>query len=106
MGNDIALCPLTGPAVWTGWVDTGLEASSNMDHEEVPPGRPPGAREGRDRWSSSAMELRTPGVGEAAKWGFSDGDSSEYCFVKDVEKSRRGIPMKVWAFLDEKRFVL
>lgn len=52
------------------------------------------------------MELRTPGVEEAAKRGFSDGDSLEYCFVKDVEKSRRGIPMKVWAFLDEKRFVL
>lgn len=106
MGNDSALSSLTGPAVWTGWVDTGLEASSNMDHEEVPPGRPPRAREGRDRWSSSAMELRTPGVEEAAEWGLSDGDSSEYCFVEDVEKSRRGVPMKVWAFLDGKRFVL
>lgn len=69
-------------------MDTGLEASSNMDHEEVLPGRPPGAREGRDRWSSSAMELRTPGVGEAAERGLSDGDSSAYCFVEDVEKSR------------------
>lgn len=74
-----------------------------MDHEEVLPGRPPGAREG---WSSSAMELRTPGVGEAAERGLSDGDSSAYCFVEDVEKSRRGVPMKVWGFLDEKRFVL
>lgn len=74
--------------MWTGWVDTGLEASSNMDHEEVLSGRPPGAREGRDRWSSSAMELRTPGVGEAAERGLSDGDSSAYCFVEDVEKSK------------------
>ena len=77
-----------------------------MDREEVTPGRPPGAREGRDRWSSSAMELRTPGVGEAAGRGLSDRYGSEYCFVEDVEKSRRGVPMRVWASLDGKRFVL
>lgn len=77
-----------------------------MDHEEVPPGRPPGAREGRDRRSSSAMELRAPGVGEPAKRGLPDGDSSEYCFVEDVEKSKGGAPMKVWAFLDGTRFAL
>lgn len=83
MGKDSSLRPLTGPVVWTG-----LGASSNVDHEEVPPGRPPGAREGRERWSGSALEFRTPGVGEAAERGLSDGDSSEYCFAEDVEKSR------------------
>lgn len=103
MGDNTALCPLTALAVGSGWVDVELEGSSNMGHEEVPPERPPGATEGRD---SSAMVLRAPGVRELAERGIPDGVSSEYCFAKDLEKSRGGVPMKVWAFLEGKGLVL
>lgn len=97
-GDNTPLCPPTALAVGPGWVDAELEGSSNMGHEEVPPERPPGATEGRD---SSAMELRAPGVREPAGEA-----SSEYCFVKDLEKSRGGVPMKVQAFLEGKGLVL
>lgn len=103
MDDNTSLRPLTALAVGPGWVDAELKGSSNMGHEEVLPGSPPGATEGRD---SFARELRAPGVRGPAERGIPDGASSEYCFVKDLEKSRGGVPMKVRAFLDGKWFVL
>lgn len=37
-GKDTPLCTLSATSASTGWVDAGLEATSNLDHEGVPPG--------------------------------------------------------------------
>lgn len=101
-GQDTPLCTLSATSASTGWGDAGFEATSDLDHEGVPPGsqRLPGARGGGDRWVNSAMELKNSGVGEPAERGPLAKDSSEYCFVEDPEKLRGGVPVKSRAFWD------
>lgn len=106
-GQDTPLCTLSATSASTGWMDAGLEATSDLDPEGVLPGsrRLPGARGRGDRWANSAMELKNSGVGEPAERGPLVGDSSKYCFVEDPRKLRRGMPIKSWAFLGGVRLI-